>query len=144
MTPLWAQGTVRVPRAHMAQGPCSGGTHQGLDPRVAVSGSQSGEQAVGAPAHLDPCHSPLQAEAQDLAEAAGIGVEDCLGMAKAAEQGQHGVQLGGRGDIQVSLGVAAPDEASQTRILCRGSVGPRRGQSPQPTLPAVGHAWGCP
>lgn len=108
MTPLWAQGTVRVPRAHMARGPCSGGTHQGLDPRVAVSGSQSGEPAVGAPAHLDPRHSPLQAEAQDLAEAAGIGVEDCLGMAKAAEQGQHGVQLGGRGGHSSISGHSSP------------------------------------
>ena len=52
---------------------------------------------MGAPAHLDPRHSLLQAEAQDLAKAAGVGVEDCLGVAKAAKQGQHSVQLGGQG-----------------------------------------------
>ena len=65
--------------------------------------------AVGAPAHLDPRHSLLQAEAQDLAEAAGIGVEDCLSMAKTAEQGQHGVQLGGRRGHSSISGRSSPE-----------------------------------
>lgn len=38
-------------------------------------------------------HSLLQAEAELLAEAAGIGVEDGLGVAKAAEHGQYVLQL---------------------------------------------------
>lgn len=99
---------MRVPRVHVARGPCSDGTHRGLDPRAAASGSQSGELAVGAPAHLDPRHSLLQAEAQDLAEAAGVGVEDCLGVAKAAEQGQHSVQLGGQGGHSSTSGRSSP------------------------------------
>lgn len=48
-----------------------------------------------------PPHLLLQAETQDLAEAAGVGIEDCRGVAKAAEPGQHVVQLRGKG-IQVT------------------------------------------
>lgn len=44
-------------------------------------------------ARQDPRHSLLQVEAEDLAEAAGVGIEDCLGVAKAAEYEQHAIQL---------------------------------------------------
>lgn len=48
-------------------------------------------------AHQDSRHSLLQAEAEDLAKAAGVSIEDCLGVAKAAEQEQNAIQLCGGG-----------------------------------------------
>ena len=39
---------------------------------------------------------------RDLAKAAGVGIEDCFGVAKAAKQGQHVVQLEGEGILRSS------------------------------------------
>lgn len=50
----------------------------------------------------------------------------------------------GGGDIQVSLGAAAPNEASQTRTVCGALLAHGGVDFPSPPCPAVGHAWGCP
>lgn len=85
-----------VPRCMQPRGPAQNGTHHGQQSQAPR------ELMVGGPcAHLDPPHLLLQAETEDLAEAAGVGIEDCLGVAKAAEPGQHVVQLMGKG-IQIT------------------------------------------
>lgn len=84
MTPLWVKDRVGTPR----------GTFQGLRPK-AISQHPRGithgrcHCAYWASLH----HSLLQAETELLAKAAGIGIEDGLGMAKAAEHGQYVLQL---------------------------------------------------
>lgn len=91
---------VRVPRVHAAWGPLlrigrTMGWTQGLDPC-------KGGLITGAPAPQTH-HSLLQVEAQDLAEAASVGIKDRLGMAKAAKHGQYVVQLEGGGAFECPL-----------------------------------------
>lgn len=108
MTPLWAQGIGEGalghtwPRALLRWDPPRAGP-KGGSLRFPIWGT-----GRGAPAHLDPCHHHCRQRHRTWPGCAGIGVEDCLGMAKAAEQGQHGVQLGGRGTFKYLWGVKSP------------------------------------
>lgn len=83
-----------------------------------------------------------------MAEAAGVGIEDCLGVAKAAEQRQDVIQLdGGRAfkypqEQQWCPLISSPAEDT----LCLGTrqVHGRPVTLLRPPLTTAGNAWGKP